>query len=691
GGYVSDTVTDSTDPGQSGTYSLTKRIFRYVGEWLGDYKPGRKLIAPLQHDIGHAGYTYKDSIFNIKGEFSASSKDTNRLSNLDDGDNRGFAFYNNLSVRLSRVTLKIRQEERSKNFRALSTVEDPYLFSRKWNYNSRNSDPFLSILEGGAVWNASDAFTINGEGGRLKRRNFSAERGEFSLSITDLSGSRAQINGEGIRSHSSDTTRDIIRAGADGEKRGGVVIPRLTFMGEYSDECSGAFYSRKTLTAEGKMGARNGKYGIITGESELSGRIDRKTAPGDAEKWLDSAMSVTFVNKGYLDFGREFRADIAFTHRSSRRDEGSEMNTVRSNLITFQGSSELKERAVDQRMMYSLSTEQSQQLVPVYIPVDAGMGTHIKDPLTQDYILREGGNYIYGGQVADTNAALKDALKSLFSYRLTFTPGRLPILKNDKNILKYLSFQTYWNAEQDMPSDVGVSAIRRYLPDFDPVRATESNALQYRLEAREELLLDDTERRYSVRVRFIPRYRYTFRSEGDRDNWNSIAWSVSGRHLLKEKAQFEHTLEQEEVTRSSGRTATDYNVVTSRGKTTCDVEINKVVSLPIIVNGGISTTSISDIGRVPFAALSIGLILSKPEKGRGEVHYSISNVMYEGISSLPYDAADGEKAGITHKANGSVKVNATKNIDLDLSVFWERNSIEARSWIRGNMELRAYF
>jgi len=181
------------------------------------------------------------------------------------------------------------------------------------------------------------------------------------------------------------------------------------------------------------------------------------------------------------------------------------------------------------------------------------------------------------------------------------------------------------------------------------------------------------------------------RSIGDNDKWSSLLWAFSLKHLLFIKAQFEHNLELEEIKRLSGRTTTDYNVTTTRAKSSCEIEAGRGISVPLILGGGVSKTSTIETGSVPFIRAEVGISLSKQEKGRGELRYIGSNVFYDGGAALPYDAADGEKSGLTHKASASMKLNATKNIDLDMSLFWERNSIEARSWIRGNMELRAYF
>jgi hypothetical protein len=163
------------------------------------------------------------------------------------------------------------------------------------------------------------------------------------------------------------------------------------------------------------------------------------------------------------------------------------------------------------------------------------------------------------------------------------------------------------------------------------------------------------------------------------------------KHPLFVKTQFEHSLELEDIDRSSGRTATDYNVTTTRAKTSCDIEVARGIAIPLILGGGVSRTTVLGLTSVPFIRAEGAISLSKQEKGRGELRYIMSNVFHDEDATLPYDAADGEKSGLTHKVNAIMKYNATKNIDLDLSVYWERNSIEARSWVRGNMELRAYF
>ncbi|MBP9209362.1 MAG: hypothetical protein KBF37_03475 [Saprospiraceae bacterium] len=63
-----------------------------TGAFRGNYRAEVRLIAPAAHLVANAGFSVpgrRDAL--LSAEFAASSRDQNRLSSLDDGDNSGFA------------------------------------------------------------------------------------------------------------------------------------------------------------------------------------------------------------------------------------------------------------------------------------------------------------------------------------------------------------------------------------------------------------------------------------------------------------------------------------------------------------------------------------------------------------------------------------------------------------------------
>lgn len=138
-----------------GEYQLVQsnvngRVYKFIGSDpitgipLGSYAPYRILVSPRNHQIASFGIKYKtqdDSKPYLWMESSFSYLDKNRLSDLNDEDNLGFAGVINGGL----PTLKIKNltwrntasyEYNNKRFVALNPYRNPE-FNRDWNINSQ--------------------------------------------------------------------------------------------------------------------------------------------------------------------------------------------------------------------------------------------------------------------------------------------------------------------------------------------------------------------------------------------------------------------------------------------------------------------------------------------------------------------------------------------------------------------------
>ncbi|MCB0690822.1 MAG: hypothetical protein KDC16_04225 [Saprospiraceae bacterium] len=129
-----------------GSYSIDNqsyingRVYKYVGCGNGNYLPVVKIVPPELQQMTSVGGEYRfGRTLKINGELSLSNFDINRLSSIDNSDNKGIGFYagaiyNTSLDSLSNWNLKIdgKLEKVNAEFRVLNPYRSPE-FTRDWN------------------------------------------------------------------------------------------------------------------------------------------------------------------------------------------------------------------------------------------------------------------------------------------------------------------------------------------------------------------------------------------------------------------------------------------------------------------------------------------------------------------------------------------------------------------------------
>lgn len=681
GDYTRDIVTDSSDPGRTGTYSTARVIYRFVGDGNGDYKPGRVIVSPIKHNVGYGAYLYKDSVFSGRGEIALSQKDLNTLSHLDDDDNTGYAFFNDLLVKLGALTLNLKQEEINDKFRAPGAIKNGYQFSKLWNISqSIIGAKGVSSQEAEAVLRLPLAGEIRGGGGRLKIGNILAYRGEasgnLSLDIID----RLRFGIGYIRTEEINFTDEMYRLRLFGEKAIYATIPSFSFEGDYGSSA---------ISQEGRVGVRSKHSGSVTGSTVIAGRVDSKK---ENNGWIDSSTALTWINNLNIDFGKPLQADISASNRINNRLYHGAESRVNSAIISTNGRSSLFNEAFEQRLKYNMSAEQSQVMTTIYLPVPAGTGSYIKDSLTHEYIYREGGNFIYGGLVADTLSPLKDGLKTEILYGFTFLPGNLMLESVKRGFLKYITVRTDLTGEQEAGRSDDIPFWRLYLPDINKDRAARTPLYFYRLESVNEVaFISKTRLDKYVKFYFTPKHRFSTRTERESDRWESMDYMLTIGYPLSKNISLIQKSKLEEIKRYSALTGNKYNVMNK--KVSADIRYKKGVLEDVFceLTAGISSVTPSYAATIPFIYNEIGYARSFVKGGRMSVKHSISRVSYDGALSIPFEAADGKRGGVTNMVAVAGSIEAGKNINIDLYINWENNSKEEKPLARANMELKAFF
>ncbi len=151
-------------------------VFRWVapdasGRPQGDYTPLRVLPLPRSLQVLNTGVEYDiTKHLKFQNEFALSSRDQNRLSDLDDGDNTDIANRSTLAlkdlplgeqVKLSSSASFQYVGERYENFDRVYEKE----YGREWNFNDLGARATERLGEGGVALTFFDRITVSADGG----------------------------------------------------------------------------------------------------------------------------------------------------------------------------------------------------------------------------------------------------------------------------------------------------------------------------------------------------------------------------------------------------------------------------------------------------------------------------------------------------------------------------------------------
>ncbi len=133
------------------------RVYKYVGENMGNYLPIVKLIAPQKNQMMSLGAKYKlPKNISVNGELSLSNNDLNRFSSIDNNDNNGIAgvFGVSQEIKIGKSEKWISKtnanyEIKGKDFVPLNPYREAE-FSRNWNLftNNRSNEQIFSASTG---------------------------------------------------------------------------------------------------------------------------------------------------------------------------------------------------------------------------------------------------------------------------------------------------------------------------------------------------------------------------------------------------------------------------------------------------------------------------------------------------------------------------------------------------------------
>ncbi len=185
--------------------------YSFAGIGKGSYLPIRLLPLPEQHSLFDIGIGAKpfESV-NFSGEFSHSSLDRNRFSNIDDELNDGNAykflfefkpkeiFIENTNLGSMELSLSERFIDR--DFNSLDRFNE-IEFDRKWSSEGIGGEE--KIREAKLSYNPNDRATIQGSYGTMSKEQFESKRFLTGIGISDENYPSLSYNLENIKSENN--------------------------------------------------------------------------------------------------------------------------------------------------------------------------------------------------------------------------------------------------------------------------------------------------------------------------------------------------------------------------------------------------------------------------------------------------------------------------------------------------------
>lgn len=392
--------------------SVNGILYEYRGEGQGAYEPVQRLPRPVQQRLFDVnGQLEPVPGVRLVGEWARSLNDQNRLSNLDEGDDRGAAYRAGVQLEstpvewghtsLGAVSGRVMRERRSAHFTTFNRTR-PVEFGRRWNLARRGFDPAEqrtqseTIDEAEVQWTFSPQSTVEASWGRLRLGDaFDGERRAIDLSTDESGAPRLDYQLEYI---TSEDQRNAV-GGAWLRQRGvvgtsvveGRFTPRLAIEQERR---------RQTVMGTDSLARTSFSFveyrpgityqdGALEASSSVEYRTERDWAAGDlrpsATAWtvqsnLRYTPSSSFRNR--LRVGYRVREVTDYFRLNEQRED------TESIIIQLNSEAEPLDRAVEIEGFYDALTERTPTLQEIYVRTGPELGQYVWTDSNGDGIIQ---------------------------------------------------------------------------------------------------------------------------------------------------------------------------------------------------------------------------------------------------------------------------------------------------------------
>lgn len=537
------------------TLSLYNVSFSYVGEGKGDYNR-QSLGYYIFAGIGQGGYlpiiylatpqlkqmgnisVDVNPIENVtlSLEYAGSLWDRNRMSNLDDGDNYGYA--RNLALKiaptqiligdldLGKAGLSYRDRFIQSKFTSLDRFDDVE-FSRNYNSSSQSSLKDESLREIAVNLLPIQELSITSTAGFLRKGDdFSSDRFNNLLRFTDTKTFNVEYNLDYVKSKTSLLKSNWLRHKGNAYYSVWLLKPGIDFLAEDKKD------NRVTKDSLISGSLKYFEYSPYLELMQISGfKLSTKYSLRDDYLPLNGLMTKESKSKTYsleMNYAgiREVNTNLVLTLRNKKYEDTYKVMGLLDNetiLIRSRSKFTFWERLLNGDLYYEVSTQKSAKLQKVFQRVEQGTGNYIYlGDLNNNGIADEeefeptiyDGDYIQVTLPTDELFPVID-LKTSTRWKVNFAE------LVDKNSLfgkaiSAISSETFWRIEENSRetnyANIYLLKLSTFLNQSNTIRG--SNFFQ------QDIFLFENDQELSLRLRYSQRNGLVEYSNGYESSYN---------------------------------------------------------------------------------------------------------------------------------------------------------------------------
>ncbi len=365
--------------------------YNFVGIGKGGYLPVTFLPLPQLKQMGNVVIDVNPfENVTLSLEYAGSLWDKNRLSDLDDGNNYGYA--RNISLKvvptqillgeldLGKAGLNYRDRFIQGKFTSLDRYDDVE-FNRNYNSVSQNELQDESLREIGVSLQPIKELFINSNAGFLRKGDdFSSDRYNNTIRFTDVNTYNIEYNLDYVKTNTSTLKSNWLRHKGNAFYLLWQLKPGLEFLAE--DKQDKRSKNDSLLTGSLKYF----EYSPYIELREISGfRMLTRYSLRDDYLPLNGVMVKESKSKTYsleMNYAgiREVNTNLVLTFRSKKYEELYKTKGFLDNetiLIRSRTKFTFWERLLNGDLYYEVSTQKSARLQKVFVRVEQGTGNYI--------------------------------------------------------------------------------------------------------------------------------------------------------------------------------------------------------------------------------------------------------------------------------------------------------------------------
>ncbi len=491
--------------------------YKFVGIGMGNYLPVTFLPLPELKQMGDILLSAKpfDGVL-LSLEYAGSLWDKNRLSNLDDNDNYGYARniflkvdprkINIGNISLGKIGLSYKDRFIQDKFTSADRLNEVE-FNRDYNISNADQPKDEQLREIGLNLIPVDELSISSTAGLLRRGDFKSDRYNNILKFTDTKNYSVDYNFDYVTSKDVSLSTNWLRQTGSAYYQLWKLTPGVDFLAENrKDKTTGS----DSLLSESLKYTDVGPYIKLTDFHGLSLSLKYSLRddylPLNGIMFKQSKAQTQYYQANYNGI-KEINSTLNFTYRNKKyTDIFKQQGFLNTETILVQFQNKLRPAdGIDGDFYYEVSTQKSAKLEKVFVRVQDGTGNYkyLRD-LNNDGIAEENefeptvydGDYI---QVTIPTQQLFPVIDLKTSTRWKIKYGELFDKSSSiSKILNPFSSETFWRVEENSTETDYKKIYLLQLSSFQ----NEDKTINGSNNIQQDLFLFENDQEFSMRFRY---------------------------------------------------------------------------------------------------------------------------------------------------------------------------------------------